>query len=178
MKVYSNTINVNLGKNVNIINSAFSGTSIYELTISESVKEINGAFVDCSDLNDVTILSKDVSLEKSGIGFDYKNFMGNVIPENGLAEPFEDVTIRGYLDSTAETYARKYNFKFIGLDGTRGDSNEDSKLNIVDAAFIAKRVAQRKTDLLPLCADYNMDGNCDILDAAAIAKDVAKRILK
>ena len=56
-----------------------------------------------------------------------------------------------------------------------GDANNDGKLDIVDAAFIAKRVAQRRTDLLPEVADYNNDGKKNILDAASIAKTIAKR---
>lgn len=58
----------------------------------------------------------------------------------------------------------------------KGDANSDEKLNILDAAFIAKKVAQRwnKWQIL-WWADYNKDGFCNILDAAAIAKDIAKR---
>ena len=63
----------------------------------------------------------------------------------------------------------------ITIISVLGDSNLDGTVNILDAAFIAKRVAQRKTALLPDCADYNEDGKINILDAAAIAKYIARR---
>lgn len=48
--------------------------------------------------------------------------------------------------------------------------NGDDKLNILDAAYIAKYVAKRQTELLPKAADFNMDGKINIGDAASIAR--------
>ena len=57
-----------------------------------------------------------------------------------------------------------------------GDSNQDNKVDILDAAYIAKKVAQRKTNTLPVeYADYNEDNLVNIMDAATIAKDIARR---
>lgn len=52
----------------------------------------------------------------------------------------------------------------------QGDANGDGIMNIRDAAFIAKMLAQGKADQLPESADYNGDGKVNIRDAAAIAK--------
>lgn len=60
-------------------------------------------------------------------------------------------------------------------DGIKGDANCDGKLNISDAAFIAKKIAQRKNAELPSWADFNGDGKITIKDASEIAKYMAKR---
>lgn len=57
-----------------------------------------------------------------------------------------------------------------------GDANQDGKVDITDAALIAKKVAGRKTDELPGAADFNNDGKKDIRDAAKIAKFIASKI--
>lgn len=56
-----------------------------------------------------------------------------------------------------------------------GDANDDGKFDIRDAAFIARKVAQRKYKDLPEKADYNNDNKIDIRDAAAIARAIARR---
>ena len=56
------------------------------------------------------------------------------------------------------------------------DPNGDESLNILDAAFIAKKIAGKKIDELTVeQADFNNDDTVDILDAASIAKFVALR---
>ena len=55
-----------------------------------------------------------------------------------------------------------------------GDANGDGKLDVRDAAHIARLLAQRKADKLPKNADFNGDGKVDVRDAAAIAKFLAK----
>ena len=59
--------------------------------------------------------------------------------------------------------------------GIIGDANQDNKLNIMDASFIAKKLAQKKSDELPEIADFNKDGNKNVLDARAIASYLANR---
>lgn len=56
---------------------------------------------------------------------------------------------------------------------TYGDANNDGIIDIRDAAFIARKIAGRKSSELGKTADYNQDGKQDICDAAAIAKYVA-----
>lgn len=68
----------------------------------------------------------------------------------------------------------------VAADDTalRGNANSDTKVNISDCSFIAKKLAQRKTDDLPSCSDYNLDGKISITDAADLAKDIARRNIK
>jgi hypothetical protein len=56
----------------------------------------------------------------------------------------------------------------------KGDANSDDKLNIRDAAFIARKLAEQKSQDIPELADYNEDNVVDIRDASAIARNLAK----
>lgn len=53
------------------------------------------------------------------------------------------------------------------------DANHDGKLNVRDAAHIAKMLAQGKASELPVESDFNDDGKINVRDAAAIAKYLA-----
>ena len=77
----------------------------------------------------------------------------------------------------AKSYYCLNQFFRMGYNGseiTYGDANNDGKIDIIDAAFIAKKIAGKNADQLSKEADYNQDGKRDILDAAAIARYVAK----
>ena len=56
-----------------------------------------------------------------------------------------------------------------------GDANSDGKLDVRDAAYIARMLAQRDTEKLPKNADFNEDGQINVRDAAAIARFLAKK---
>ena len=58
-----------------------------------------------------------------------------------------------------------------------GDVNEDGKLTAMDAAFIAKKLAEQKADELPETADVNGDGEITALDCAEIAKFLAAQAM-
>ena len=58
-----------------------------------------------------------------------------------------------------------------------GDVNEDGKLTAMDAAFIAKKLAEQKVDELPETADVNGDGEITALDCAEIAKFLAAKAM-
>ncbi|MGN0613508.1 MAG: dockerin type I repeat-containing protein [Porcipelethomonas sp.] len=52
----------------------------------------------------------------------------------------------------------------------RGDANLDGKLNVRDAAYIAKMLSEEMGEKLPDTADYNQDSVINVRDSAAIAK--------
>ena len=54
-----------------------------------------------------------------------------------------------------------------------GDSNHDSKLNVRDAAYIARMLASQRANELGAVCDFNGDGKINVRDAAAIAKFLA-----
>ena len=56
----------------------------------------------------------------------------------------------------------------------KGDANLDGKLNVRDAAYIARMLAAKKQYVLSSSADFNGDGKINVRDAAAIAAYLAK----
>ena len=58
-----------------------------------------------------------------------------------------------------------------------GDANEDGKFTAMDAAFVAKKLAEQKADELPETADVNGDGEITALDCAEIAKFLAAQAM-
>ena len=58
-----------------------------------------------------------------------------------------------------------------------GDANEDGKFTAMDAAFVAKKLAEQKADELPETADVNGDGEITALDCAVIAQFLAAQAM-
>ena len=58
-----------------------------------------------------------------------------------------------------------------------GDVNEDGKFTAMDAAFLARKLAEQKVDELPETADVNGDGEITALDCAEIAKFLAAQAM-
>ena len=58
-----------------------------------------------------------------------------------------------------------------------GDANEDGKFTAMDAAFLARKLAEQKADELPETADVNGDGEITALDCAEIAKFLAAQAM-
>ena len=58
-----------------------------------------------------------------------------------------------------------------------GDANEDGKFTAMDAAFVAKKLAEQKADELPETADINGDGEIPAFDCAEIAKFLAAQAM-
>ncbi len=61
------------------------------------------------------------------------------------------------------------------LDYIVGDANNDGKVNVRDAAYIASALAKNETSALTISADFNEDGKINVRDAAAIAKYLASK---
>ena len=92
---------------------------------------------------------------------------------NSHGEITDKIIIKGYKNSTAETVAKKYSFKFSALP-SYGDPNADGKINSVDASYILSlyaKNAQNKTkpssDDLE-CCDINKDGAVNAADASYV----------
>ena len=66
-------------------------------------------------------------------------------------------------------------YKITGSDSVIGDANDDGKVNVRDAAYIAKMLATGQGSKLPASADFNGDGKVNVRDAAAIAKYLAQK---
>lgn len=85
------------------------------ITIPASVKTIGAnAFSSCENLNDITILSRNVGFGEAAIPYSSNR------------------VIRGYMESTAETYAQDNKITFIALDRTKGECGPNLEWSLSD----------------------------------------------
>lgn len=89
-------------------NGAFGNCrKLGNITIPASVKKIrSNAFYDCQAMKKITILNSKTVIEKEAVGY---NFDGG---KNKM------LVIAGKKGSTAQTYAKKYGFRFLGSTAT------------------------------------------------------------
>lgn len=153
---YNNVSYILYSDHAEVINCDDSATSV---TIPKTVNKlpvtkISGkAFGAKAKLKSIAIESPDCAIESNS----------GAINSN--------TTIFGYPDSLAQVYAEEFGKKFIAI--INGDANCDGKINVQDAAIIARKAAQGKLGELPSWSDYNGDSQINIRDAAAIAKYIA-----
>lgn len=112
------------------------------------------------------------------------NYTGNVtwVSENSLIASADKGKIRAVSEGTVNVYAITENRTFrilIHVVGKNilGDANNDGRLTALDAALIARKLAEGKSNELPETADFNKDGKITALDAANIAKRLASRTI-
>ncbi|MGN1481688.1 leucine-rich repeat protein [Porcipelethomonas sp.] len=153
----------------NISLSAFANcSSLTSVTIPENVTSIGMyAFSGCSGLSSIIIKNPECIIDEHAIS--------NGEDENG--NYYFNGTIYGYENSTAQDYAENCDYAFALISSeqeeVKGDANGDGALNVRDAAFIAKMLAQGKASELPMTADFNDDNVVNVRDAAAIARYMA-----
>ena len=168
---------VTIPKNVKVYDDVFGDCdNLKEVTISEGCslnaqEDCGGrtmvSFFNCENLEKVTVLEDNLS--ELWFGKDWSD-------EYGGYQDISNITIYGHSGTQTEKTAKEKGYKFEVIDDTSapvGDANGDGKLNVRDAAYIAKMLAQGKADELPESADFNGDGNINVRDAAAIAKFLA-----
>ncbi len=79
----------------------------------------------------------------------------------------------GLSDKQTDAYPNVKPVEFSIVIYPRGDANRDRRVNVRDAAFIAKLLAEGKG--LPMIADYNGDNKVNVRDSAAIATALAAK---
>ena len=134
-------------------NQAFLNAGVKELTIPAGVEEIGDMALETdSALEKVTILSRDVDLTDTGLG--YVSVWLETNPYRN-----ENLVIYGYAGSTAEQYAADNAIPFVTLAETPvyGDVNLDGRVDIQDAVLLAKAAAGTVT----LNSDAKVNGDCD-----------------
>jgi len=167
-----NLSEINIPTGVSVLEEGvFRGcSSLLSIDIPNNIKEIEKlAFIYCSNLNKVVINNKACVINNTIETF-----------SNDGVNKFTG-KIHGYAGSTAQEYATNFNIGFVTLGATAvlGDANNDGKLTVSDAAFIARTLAKRETIDVETNpdADYNNDGKVTVSDAAAIARDLAKKVV-
>ena len=128
--------------------------SLTEVNIPDSVTSIDiGVFCNCICLKKVTIPSSVTAIGDNA--FLNCNFL----------------TIYGYLNTAAHTYATDNSVEFVALN-IKGDVNLDSVVNIIDATEIQKAVSgvTSFSNGVTEIADVNGDGVLNVSDATMIQK--------
>ena len=146
--------------------SAFFGCfNLDSIIIPESVQYIGDvAFGRCSELKSISILNPNCKITDS----------------DGTIS--DTATIYGYINSTAQAYAEKYNRKFVSLDA---DSNQDnSKVTITELndkrenlialqSFLLKRKYYGTGKVI----DVNKDNKVNIFDLCLAKRELYKEIM-
>lgn len=151
-----------------------SNQNLKSIQFSENMKEVGGCFWYCYNLKEF-IFPKNTKQIRRSIGYQWEGDMGH---GNSSNIPLDGVTIKGYTNTVAETYAKENGFTFVSLGTVNklGDVNGDDKVDITDATTVQKYLAEL-IDLdenQKIAADTNGDGIISITDATEIQKFVAE----
>jgi len=138
-------------------NAFYQCKNLTSVTIPDSVTNINTwAFQECASLESVTIPQSVKNIGKEAFDTRYKlksvtilNPDCNIYDDGSTFSDFVGFngTIYGYDNSTAQTYAEKYDRKFESLgeapkkETATGDANDDGKINMSDAVLIMQSIS-------------------------------------
>lgn len=153
---------INISSNISVINEQVfqNCTSLTEFTVPNSVGAISDfSFAGCTSLEKVVI-------PKTVKNISAKAFLN-----------CDKLTIYGYTNSYAQTYAEENGINFVALDKKTlyGDVNFDGKIDVNDVTLLQRYIAGESvlTDDSVNVADFNKDGIIDVLDATAIQTFIA-----
>lgn len=164
--------------------ASFMGcTSLTDINISSNISEIKGqTFQNCTSLTEFTVpdsvntisdfaFSGCTSLAKVVIPKAVKNIAPNAFSK------CDNLTIYGYSNSYAETYAEENGINFVALDKKTlyGDVNLDGKIDVNDVTLLQRYIAGESvlTDDAVKSADFYKDRIIDVLDVTAIQTFIA-----
>lgn len=158
-------------------------TSLTDINISSNISVINGqVFQNCTSLTEFTVpnsvgtisdfsFAGCTSLEKVVIPKTVKNISAKAFLN------CDKLTIFGYINSYAQTYAEENGINFVALDEKTlyGDVNLDGKIDINDVTLLQRYIAGESvlTDDAVKAADFNKDRIIDVLDVTAIQTFIA-----
>lgn len=141
------------------------------LTIPDNITSLRLAIYSCDNLREITI-PKNVT-EIRGLGWSCTDPRGH-----GTYTKYDDLVIKGFTNSVAESYAREEGFQFVGIGKANkllGDTDGDDSVTIVDATVIQRHLAEIPTAVyIEAAADADQDGQVTILDATAIQRWLAQ----
>lgn len=158
-------------------------TSLTDINISSNISVINGqVFQNCTSLTEFTVpnsvgtisdfsFAGCTSLEKVVIPKTVKNISAKAFLN------CDKLTIFGYINSYAQTYAEENGINFVALDEKTlyGDVNLDGKIDINDVTLLQRYIAGESvlTDDAVKAADFNKDRIIDVIDVTAIQTFIA-----
>lgn len=164
--------------------ASFMGcTSLTDINISSNISVINGqVFQNCTSLTEFTVpnsvgtisdfsFAGCTSLEKVVIPKTVKNISDKAFLN------CDKLTIFGYTNSYAQTYAEENGINFVALDKKTlyGDVDLDGRIDINDVTLLQRYIAGESvlTDDAVKAADFNKDRIIDVLDVTAIQTFIA-----
>lgn len=164
--------------------ASFMGcTSLTDINISSNISVINGqVFQNCTSLTEFTVpnsvgaisdfsFAGCTSLEKVVIPKTVKNISAKAFLN------CDKLTIYGYTNSYAQTYAEENGINFVALDKKTlyGDVNLDGKIDVNDVTLLQRYIVGEPvlTDESVKAADFNKDRIIDVLDVTAIQTFIA-----
>ena len=140
---------------------------LINLTIPDNITSLRLAISSCENLREITI-PKSVT-EIRSLGWNYADPGGH-----GTYTKNDDLVIKGYTYSVAESYARDEGFQFVSIgkaDKLLGDADGDDSVTILDATVIQRHLASIPTAVyIEAAADADQDGSVTIIDATAIQR--------
>ena len=139
-------------------NSFDSCTALTSVTLAEGIECIGEwAFSDCPQLTSVTVPKSVKQIEASA-------FFGS-----------DNVTIRGYAGSYAETFAKENEIPFEAItEQTAGDMNGDGAVNLKDVVLLRRYIAGGwGSDPDRQTADFNGDGAVNLKDVTLLRRSIA-----
>lgn len=158
-------------------------TSLTDINISSNISVINGqVFQNCTSLTEFTVpnsvgtisdfsFAGCTSLEKVVIPKTVKNISAKAFLN------CDKLTIYGYTNSYAQTYAEENGISFVALDKKTlyGDVNLDGKIDVNDVTLLQRYIAGESvlTDDAVKAADFNKDRIIDVIDVTAIQTFIA-----
>lgn len=137
------------------------------------IKSYGYNFIQCENLRDITF--PKVIKQIYNIGYQIGGGPG---AGGWIIGDIDNVVIRGYTNSPAETYAKENGFTFISLGTINklGDSNSNNKVDISDATNIQRYLAEYEVNFSEnekIAADTNGDGQITISDVTEIQRYIA-----
>ena len=162
------------------LNAFENSEMLTDVTLPKSLRSIGyEAFGGCKNLLSVTLLNPETEI------YDLPNTFAN--PKELFDYDSYTGVIRGYDNSTAEKYAKRFDRRFESLgaaptasDKSRGDITCDGSVDVADAVLLARYLNSDSeatvTDQGLSNADCNRDGKTDSTDLTDILRFIAKQI--
>ena len=138
-------------------------TNLSDVTLPETLTSIGqSAFLWCTSLSSIYIPKSVNDMSECGIGLEYKRADDGTITGVGVIDDLA-VTITGYKNTAAETYADTYDFNFVALDDECEHDYVESSVKQATTAkngkvtYTCTLCDDKKTDIIYMAAKVDLE---------------------